>query len=347
MEKLKLILKKALAESAVQVTLRVGQEGEMVFGHSKTARLADFGMADLAWLEGLYKALFPREGLALRAGDLVRGQFSIVNVGKVYLIADPHPPKALYLFFPPSGDLLSQEFMNGLKATYAPPVVEAPPLPPPAPLAEQGMDIFAEGPTVVATMSSEMKAVSPSPAPPQATAAQTIPPQSTLSRAVKPEYTTRAMPGTKVNESIPPPAEVIEHKTRLALIVSQVTDIISQARSVAEHFKLFAFPVSSRGIFTSIMDRFEPHIIFLDDSATDFQDILKRLYDSELDKRLNMTVVLLSKTFRSQDTKAAFTMSVDVIANHNDVQNLQAIVSDAHTQRQATVQSWNEVKAKT
>ncbi len=323
MDQLKALLKKALAESAMRATLRVGEVGELLFSQTRSTPLDEFGIVDEAWIDALYKALFPREGLALRAGDLVRSNFSIVNVGKVYLIADPRSTKTLHLFFPPSGELLSNEYFQQLKdaekvATNTEPAATISP----------DADMFASNESTSNAPSADATVVH------GATVGETpIPPTSGHSR---PDL---AMALTGVGR-VPLPLDVVENKTRLALIVSDNESLITHARAVAERLEYYAYVIKARAMFELIFESYDPKMIFLDDGVGEFSEILKHVYDSDLDKRLTMTVVLLSKSAKSKDSKMAFAMSVDVIANHNEGENLSNIVLDAHRQRIATIQPW-------
>lgn len=321
MEKLRLVLKKALAEGASQAMLRVGEEGTMILQAGRKVPLTEFGVVEQAWIEGLYKALFPREGLALRSEQLVRSQFNIVNVGKVNVIADPRAPKTLHLFFPPKGELLSQEFWNSLVGSTKPGETHATP----GRQASEGTKIGA------------------------ATGLTSGPGASTISNAVKAETTTIKSPGdltTSFQALVPIPDPVIENRSNLALILSNDSYIMAKAKAVLEGMKFFSFSLDDRLLFNSIMDRLNPQMIYIDETVPNFQGILKKLYDLSTEKRVQMTIILLSKTYKSSDTKVAFAFSVDAIANREDLEDLKNLTTKTHNSRIATFQSWLDLSTK-
>jgi hypothetical protein len=169
MEKLKLVLKKVLSEGASQVSLRIGDQVKIIVKHGQVIALPEFGAVDLPWIEGLYKALFPREGLALKSEQLVRSQFNIVNVGKVNAIADPRGVnKTLHLFFPPSGDMASDNFWISLSTPKNP-------LSPPPPPQTSTVLSGGPGPKTVsdAIRVDKSTAGTPAPTPPSSNEAAT------------------------------------------------------------------------------------------------------------------------------------------------------------------------------
>lgn len=339
MDKLKLILKKALAQGANQGTIRVGEQCKLIIPPALSVSLVEFGIADEAWIDGLYKALFPREGLAIRSEQLVRSQFSIVNVGTVFVIADPRSPKTLHLFFPPNGELLSKNFwisLVGSSKTNTASVPSTPPPPPPeAPRAREKIptpppDPLADAPTQVADAVG-MGA-------------------STAAKAVKPESTTTRQKSTTLSATshheVEVPNVLGENKSKLALIVSSDQNLTAKTKPIVEKMELFAFPVEDYKLFFNILDRFYPKLIFLDENVANYQDILKKVYDLPTEKRAQTTVILLGKSARFNDTKAAFANSVDGIMNRGELEELEAYTHRIHSGRQTFFQSWLDLSSK-
>ena len=330
MEKLKLILKRALAEGAVQALLKIGEAVSMTVQQGKTLTLNDYGIVDTAWIEELYKALFPREGLALKSEQLVRSQFNIVNFGQVYVIADPRPPrKALHLFFPPGGDLRSQDLWIQLmgKATLQEPAQAAP----------------QEKTSILNPNELEGAAPPPPPSPPPpppsgapgaTTAAQAVRAESTQTRMKTEEGT-----GFLKAQVVFPP-EVNENRNKLALILSTDAAVIAKAKSVAEMTGYYPFVVDEKILFLGIMDRLLPKLVFLDEATPNFQVFLKKLYDMEIDKRSQCTIMMLAKTYATGDTKFAFSYSVNGIVNRSALDDLLEQTLKAQTAHIGTYKDW-------
>jgi hypothetical protein len=334
MEKLKLILKKSLADGATQAILRVGQEPQMVVQHERTIPLKEFGTVDATWLESLYKGLFPREGLALRAEQPVRSQFNIVNVGKVHAIADPHSPKSLYLFFPPKGEFLSQDFWMNLSAPAK--QGSAPKAMPQAEFKAPPVEVRAptEAPPDAATVVSQVN---------PAIAA------SMVSKAVRPEATSTQSP--KEHTVLSPsgvtlPEDVLKNKNALAILISDDAQLSSQAKEIGDSLQLFLMTLHDIQMFSSILDTVTPHLIFLDERISKFQDYLKKIYDLNLEKRCHMTVVLISANYRAEDTKTTFALSVDGIVSVSSLQNLSTLSKSYDDQRKSLFKAWLELVSK-
>lgn len=337
MEKLKLVLKKVLLEGASQATFRIGEPVKITVQKVRVVPVPEFGLVDQAWIDGLYKTLFPREGLALLSEQLVRSQFNIVNVGKVNAIADPRPPKTLYLFFPPNGDVISQDVW----VSISPAAKEAAPPPPPPPL-----QIPVPPPVEAATTIST--------APPVTAGA------STISGAIKAEASnTQQAPARDVTQMwqmvdatsslqapVIIPDEVQANKAHLALLVSSDAPIVAKLKASLEAMKLYAYASDNDSIVFNILDRVMPKFVVLDEKNPKFEIILKKIYDMEMSKRSQVTVLMLSKSFSMGNTKAAFAFSVDGIANRENLAGIEEYIERIHANRFETFQAWSELFTK-
>ena len=333
MEKLKLLLKKVLSEGASQAILKMGEQAKIVVQQGRVVQIPDFGAVDQAWIDELYKALFPREGLALLSQQLVRSQFNIVNVGKVNAIADPRAPKTLYLFFPPNGDALSQDQW----AALSPPAKQVdvtPPPPPPEPAT------LISNPPSAAGSSTISQAIKGGTSPTQA--AQPNPPAATNADgapAVTQIWQVIDATGS-VKPQIDVPNEVQTNKDHLALLISSDQAVIAKLKAAAEALKLFPFITDNDAVCYSVLDRVHPKLIVLDEKIAKFEAVLKKIYDMEMEKRSQVTALLLSKTFATGDTKVAFAYSVDGVMNRERMDGLELYIRKIDANRKTTFQAW-------
>lgn len=328
MDKLKLLLKKVLAEGASFATLRIGDQTKITVKMGRVIPLPEFPV-DAAWIDALYKALFPREGLALLAEQLVRSQFNIVNVGKVNAIADPRAPKTLYLFFPPNGEALAQEQWANLS-----PKKEEP---------QGAMKVQLE-PVVDATTQITPPAGGPGP--------------STISKALKADGTQAAAPEEatqawqvvdatrSVDAPVNLPVEVLTNRNNLALIISADSTVLAKAKEGTDHFKLFGFVTENDAIVYNVLDRFQPKLIILDEKTGKFETILKKIYDMDMGKRAQLTVLLLSKIFNTGDNKAIFAYSVDGIMSRDKLEGMKEYLVSIDTARKVAFQAWMDMSTK-
>lgn len=318
MEQLKLILKNALSQGAIRVSIKAGEEVKLTLQHDKIVSLKEFGNIESTWLENLYKSLFPRDGLAIRAEQPVRSQFSIVNLGKVNAIGDPRTPKSLYLFFPPTGDLASQDFWIGLTTKQGPAKVESAP----TQIMEQATQVVP---------------------PPARSAALDHAAPSTPSGAT----TVRApigQTGLHILKDIP--ADVMKNKEMLSLAISDDASLVEKMKSVAASLKLYGHQTQSLDLLNTVLDRMPPKLIFLDEKINGFHEYLKRLYDLIIEKRGQMTIILISSTLRTDDNKAAFANSVDGIVHTDSLNQLEELTIKFNNTRLNFFEKWVTLMSK-
>ncbi len=334
MEKLKVVLKRALGDGATQVNLRTGEKATMLLKYQSIA-LPEFGKIEQSWIEGLYKTLFPRDGLAILSQQVLRSHFSIVNVGKVHVVADPRPPKSLYLFFPPNGEFLSQDYVVSLTSTST---IQAPPPPPPPPQASQ-----AQTKTVQAPPSAPSES--------DAATTQVYKTSTVQAQATKPTSATKPTMATQTrtqfsSTSASLPDEIFENKNKLGLIFTNNTSIVPQIKIVFSSMQVHPFSSEDAEQCMNIIERVTPSLVFIDDSHPKFSQVFKMLYDLDISRRSLMTLLMLSKTYKSRDSKSAFVTSVDGIVNVENLHELESIADKAHKERTEIFRIWLDLASK-
>lgn len=334
MEKLKLILKKAIEMSASEVILEEEKEGEAKLVNGSKAKLSEFGKLEKKWLEELHLSFFAKNADALRKGEPQRGQLNIVKVGMIYLVAKSSSPKALTLFFPPTGEAHSQALLTRLNAAAHP-----------APKATSP-GTKTESKPVQSSPSSAAHTQSVSNTQPVAgTNHETMFAEPPKTQAQAPTQAQKIAAASAA--SIVLDQAVLENASKLGLVVSTNPSVLSQAQTTFEELQLFTYKVNDEDVFDGINDRFVPQCIILDEEVPFFQKVLKRVYDMGIEKRLHTTVVMLSKVHRSDNMKLAFSFSVDLIVNIAELQNLSTLLAKSHSSRQYGVQTWLDLHANT
>lgn len=313
MDQLKQILKKGLEKKASHLRIRVGEEVQLMQGDKPIEAISDLGILEVTVIEALYKALFPRDGLAILSEQIVKSQFNIVNVGKITAIAEPKAPKSLHLLFPPDGETLGQELY--LRLTKAP--------------GEDSLEDFSDQ----ATQISEVKAAP-------------LADPSVVSKAVKAEATNTqsgVVEAAKTYQIVKIPEEVSENNETLALVVSSDTSMFSGLSNFIQKHQLHGFQVQAIDLFSSILNSVSPHVIFLDEKISNFKAYHRLVYDLAIETRSSITVILISETRTSGDSKAAFSMSVDGIIAPGSYEASESYLNRVHKERVDTFSLWKKL----
>ncbi|MBP6218790.1 MAG: hypothetical protein KA436_09405 [Oligoflexales bacterium] len=108
MEKFKPLLKQAIAQSASQIVLKESLEPEFTLANNQNLSVPEFGKIEKSWLQKICLTLVPKWGQRLPSETFTKGEFNLVNVGKINLIAGWGPQQSLYLFLPGAGDKVSE-----------------------------------------------------------------------------------------------------------------------------------------------------------------------------------------------------------------------------------------------
>ena len=131
MERLKTVLKIAFAKGAIRIRMKVGEVPQLITVRGPEDLLQE-PRVDTALMKTLYKALFPKDQERIAQGAPTRGQLTVVEKGKLNLIAEPGPTASLNFYIPPGGDkLFTQNWIEaeagGGAGSHLPPL-SAPPL---------------------------------------------------------------------------------------------------------------------------------------------------------------------------------------------------------------------------
>jgi len=102
LERLKKILRTALAERAVSINLVSGDAPDLSFGRENRALNGESAIAD-DYLIQLRAALFPGITASVDTPNLLSSSLQIANVGRLQLIAQIKAPLAIYIYLPPDG----------------------------------------------------------------------------------------------------------------------------------------------------------------------------------------------------------------------------------------------------
>jgi twitching motility protein PilT len=168
MERLKKILRAAIAERADRVRLQAGAPVEIVSG-GVARPLTSEAPIDGPYVDKLFGFLFPNEKAAIAARQPAKGALNVPNVGKILLLAQPAPTPNLRLYLPPVGH---QMFEDDWTQVTMPAAAAAPP-PPPGMMAPS--DMF-QLPGESAAHAVGGGASSPFAMPPESSAAAAAPP---------------------------------------------------------------------------------------------------------------------------------------------------------------------------